>query len=461
MTSQVSETTALLSEHGAEAEQQAGAAEEDYATTDAESGSKLLNSNPETSKSAEAKLLARCSAPLMLTYLLQWSFNMTTVIVAGRLGTSELGAVSLATMTANITGLAVYEGLATSLDTLCAQAYGGHNKKMVGLHMQRMIYFLGLVTIPIGAIWICSPWILGALVPEKDLAVLAGSYLRIYLVGAPGYATFEAGKRFVQAQGLFTPSLVVLLVCAPLNILLNWLFVWVSAKSLGQVAFQRCTDSVQKLHWGLQGAAAGTSIINLLGPILLLFYVRFVIPSSLQCWPGLSRSALKNWGPMIRLAVPGILMVEAEWLAFDILTFSSAYLGKAYLAAQSVLFNVSVLMYHLPFPASIAASTRLGNLIGAGALSAARIAVRTYAVIFVGIGLFDLSFLVAMKGVIPKIFSEDEEVRHIVSTVMPLVAAFQLVDSTTALCNGLLRGLGRQYIGGWANFLVYYGVGLL
>jgi multidrug resistance protein, MATE family len=159
---------------------------------------------------------------------------------------------------------------------------------------------------------------------------------------------------------------------------------------------------------------------------------------------------------MIRLAIPGILMVEAEWLAFDILTFSSAYLGKAYLAAQSVLFNVSVLMYHLPFPASIAASTRLGNLIGSGSLGAARIAVSTYYVIFVGIGLFDLSFLVAMKQVIPKIFSDDNEVRNIVSTVMPLVATFQLVDSTTALCNGLLRGLGRQYIGGWANLLVYY-----
>lgn len=154
-------------------------------------------------------------------------------------------------------------------------------------------------------------------------------------------------------------------------------------------------------------------------------------------------------------------MVEAEWLAFDILTFSSAYLGKAHLAAQSVLFNVSVLMNHLPFPAGIAASTRLGNLIGFGALGAARIAVSTYYLIFVGIGLFNLSFLMATKDVIPKVFSDDQEVLNIVSTVIPLVATFQLFDSTTVLCNGLLRGLGRQYIGGWTNLLVYYGVSAL
>ena len=164
----------------------------------------------------------------MLTSVLQYSFNVTTAIVAGHLGSSELAAVALATMTINVTGLAIYEGSATSLDTLCSQAYGGHNKKMVGLHMQRMIYFLWLITIPIGAVWFCSPWILGAIVPEKNVAILAGSYLRIYLIGAPGFATFEAGKRFVQAQGIFTPSLLVLLVTAPLNILLNWIYVWVS-----------------------------------------------------------------------------------------------------------------------------------------------------------------------------------------------------------------------------------------
>ena len=196
--------------------------------TDAETCLKL-GAEAQTTRLLEAKSLAVSSLPLMLSYLLQYSFNLTAVVIGGRLGTAELGAVSLAGMLANVTGLAVYEGLATSLDTLCAQAYGGSNKKMVGLHLQRMIYFLWLVTVPVAAIWLCSHWILAALVPEKDVARLASSYLRFYLIGAPGYATFEAGKRFVQAQGYFSPSLYVLMFGAPLNILMNWLFVFVSA----------------------------------------------------------------------------------------------------------------------------------------------------------------------------------------------------------------------------------------
>jgi MATE family multidrug resistance protein len=148
-----------------------------------------------TTAGTEAKILLKSSIPLMLTYVLQYTFSLVTIFVVGHIGTDELGAVSLATMTANISGLAVYEGLATSLDTLCAQAYGSGKKTLVGLHLQRMVILMMLVTVPIGAMWLCSGWILAALVPEKDLAHLAGKYLSILLAGAPGYAIFEAGKR--------------------------------------------------------------------------------------------------------------------------------------------------------------------------------------------------------------------------------------------------------------------------
>ncbi|KAF2641921.1 MATE efflux family protein [Massarina eburnea CBS 473.64] len=395
----------------------------------------------ETTSAKEARLLFGYSLPLMFTYLLQYSFSLVTIFVVGHIGTDELGAVSLATMTAGITGFAIYEGLATSLDTLCAQAYGSGKKEQVGLHLQRMILFMLLVTIPIGAIWMCSGWILAALVPEKELAYMAGRYLRILIACTPGYAIFEAGKRFTQAQGLFSASLWVLLLATPINILLNYVFVFV-------------------LDWGLTGPAVAMVLSNTLLPIFLFGYVYFVVPSSLECWGGFTKTAFANWGPMVKLSVPGIVMVEAEWLAFDILTFSSSYLSTAHLAAQSVVMTVAVAIFHIPFSVSVAVSTRLGNLIGAGALTAARIATRTYVVIFLAIGLIDATFLASTRNILPNAFTEDPQVREIVSSVMPVLALFQLSDAGTALANAILRGLGRQTIGGCVNLGVYYGIAI-
>ena len=87
----------------------------------------------------EFKVVARYSSPLVVAFLLQYSLTLASVFSVGHLGKTELGAISLASMSANITGYAVYQGLATSLDTLCAQAYGSGQKKLVGLQMQRMV----------------------------------------------------------------------------------------------------------------------------------------------------------------------------------------------------------------------------------------------------------------------------------------------------------------------------------
>lgn len=89
------------------------------------------------------------------------------------------------------------------------------------------VCFLWCITIPIGVIWLSAEAILVKIVPESDVAVLAGQYLRVILIGAPGYACFESGKRYLQAQGLFSAGLYILLICAPLNAFMNWLFVWV------------------------------------------------------------------------------------------------------------------------------------------------------------------------------------------------------------------------------------------
>ena len=181
----------------------------------------------QTTWQRETKVLGRYSGPLVLTFLLQFSLTVASIFTVGHLGKVELGAVSLASMTANITGYSIYQGLATSLDTLCAQAFGSGKKKLVGLQTQRMVYFLWTITIPIAIIWLCADQILMRIVPEKEVATLAGLYLKVVLIGAPGYATFEAAKRYLQAQGLFYASLYVLLICAPLNAFMNWLFVWV------------------------------------------------------------------------------------------------------------------------------------------------------------------------------------------------------------------------------------------
>lgn len=193
-------------------------------------------------------------------------------------------------------------------------------------------------------------------------------------------------------------------------------------------------------------------------PLFLFLYVYFI--DGAECWSGFTTKALRNWGPMIRLALPGLVMVEAECLAFEVLTLASSYLGTTPLAAQSVLSTIASIMFQVPFPLSISGSTRVANLIGATLVGPAKISAKVtmgYAVI---VGMLNMLLLSSLRSYIPRLFTPEEEVIELVAQVLPLCAAFQLFDALAANCNGILRGIGRQEIGGYVQLFCYYAVAM-
>lgn len=209
---------------------------------------------------------------------------------------------------------------------------------------------------------------------------------------------------------------------------------------------------------GFIGAPLAVAITDNLLPLLLFLYVYLF--AGRECWNGFTRRAFTNWGPMIRLALPGFLMVEAEVLAFELLTLASSYFGTTALAAQSVLATISSIMFQIPFPLSIASSTRIANMIGATLTDAARTTAKVSMAGAVLLGLVNITLLSTLRHHIPLLFTSDPEVAALVAQVLPLCASFQLVDSLAANCNGILRGLGRQSIGGYCQLFCYYVVAL-
>lgn len=383
----------------------------------------------------EAKTIAVYSRSLILTFLLQYSISITSIFAVGHIGKLELGAVSLATMTGNITFWAPIQGLTTCLDTLCAQAFGSGHKTLVGLQVQRMACFLLIVLIPLAVVWWHAAAILKNLIPEPQSAELAGLYLRVLIIGMPSFVFFECGKRFVQSQGLFVANTYVLMIAAPMNIALNYTFVW-------------------HLGWGFIGAPIAVVITQWTMPTLLLLYIIFVDGS--QCWGGFSKRAFLNWGPMIRLALPGMLMVSAEYLAFEILTLASGQFGTSELAAQSILVTITSTTYQIPFPVSIAASTRVANLIGAKLPDAAKTCARVAVIGGCLVSVFNLVLVASLRYKIPILFTDDMEVINLVATAMPVCAVMQLFDGLCVVAHGLLRGVGRPEIGGYAGLITYY-----
>lgn len=389
---------------------------------------------------SEAKILASYSLPLMFTFLLEDIFPLVCSLTVGYLGKNELAAVSLASMTSNIT-LGFFEGIATSLDTLCPQAYGAGRYYSVGVHLQRCIAFSFVIYIPFAFFWLYSEPLLMLVVPEKELVHLTAQFLQVLIFGAPAYILFENLKRFLQAQGIFDAGIYVLLICAPLNILMSWTLVWNKYIGIGFI-----------------GSAVAVVINFWLMFTLLLMYTIFV--QGKKCWGGFSKKAFTHWRDLAHLAFSGVIMLEAEEISYECLTLFSAYFGTEYLAAQSAVSSVAALIYMVPFAIGISTSTRIANFIGAKRIDFAHISSKVGLSFSFIAGLTNCTILTLSRNFIAGIFSRDETVKGLISGILPVVGLIQNFDALNAVAGSCLRGQGMQSIGSIVNLVGYYCFGI-
>lgn len=402
-----------------------------------------------TTVSVELISLVKSSIPLVLTFLLQNSLSTVSVFSVGHLGAVELAAVSMGSMTANITGYATIQGIATALDTLCPQAFGAKRYELVGDYMQKCIALIFVIMIPVLFVWVFFGYdLICLLLPDKETAKLSADYLLYISPGIPAYILFECGKRFLQAQGVYHILTYVLLFAAPSNLIMNLVFV---------------------RAFGYLGAPIAVAINYWLMFLGLLVATAFFIdadgtPSNvhpLVCWDGLNvKRAFKDWGKLIQLAVPGLIMLEAEFLAFEILTLMASYLGTVELAAQSVGSTMASLTYQVPFAIGIASSTRIANFLGAGLPKPAKKTTQVALGFGLCISIFNFLALYVFQDQIGSLFTSDERVIAILKNIMWLVALMQISDAMNANSAGCLRGQGQTKIGGIVNLVSYYVIGI-
>jgi MATE family multidrug resistance protein len=231
------------------------------------------------------------------------------------------------------------------------------------------------------------------------------------------------------------PGTYVLLITSPLNVALNYLFVYTF-----------------NLH--LIGAPLATGLSYWLSFLLLVLYARFIAGSA--CWGGWSRLCYQNLSTFARLAILGVVHVGTEWWAFEIVALAAGRLGTIPLAAQSVIMTTDQVMNTIPFGIGVAASARVGNLLGARNAKGAARAANVAAWLSMVMGVLVLIVLMAVKDFYAKIFNDDVNVIRLTAEVMPYVALFQIADGLNGSCGGSLRGMGRQHIGAAVNIVSYY-----
>lgn len=204
----------------------------------------------------ESLTLVALAWPVIISYLLSFTLNIASVFSLGHIGTTELASIALATMLCNVTGFSVGMGMASALDTLCSQSYtGSTDRHALGKHVQRGIVVMFFLSIPIATLWLFTEQLLIIAGQDAAISKLAGVFTFWMIPGLFPYLVSDCLKRYLQAQGLMKPSMYITMICCPLNIFFQWLFVW------------------SPINIGVIGAPIATSLINFIIAGMTICYI--------------------------------------------------------------------------------------------------------------------------------------------------------------------------------------------
>ncbi|KAI3913660.1 hypothetical protein MKX01_035856 [Papaver californicum] len=390
----------------------------------------------------ELKKQLNLCGPLIFNNVVQFLLQLISFMILGHLGELSLSSFSMAFSFIQVTGLSVLAGMSMALETLCGQSYGAKQNHMLGIHMQRAILVLFLVSVPIAFIWANTGNILFAVGQDPDISAEAGMYARLLIPSLLGYGINQCQVRFLQTQNTVVPLMVISGATTLLHIPVCWALVY-------------------KTTLGSKGVVIAYSVSTWINTLLLALYIKF----SNACrttWTGFSMDAFHDIPNFLRLSIPSAIMSCFGVWAFQLMVLLSGFLPNPKLEASvlSICLNTTQIIFMVPMALGATISTRVSNELGAGRAQAALLAVRvTLFMVTLESFLAGIS-VILLRHVWGYAFSNEEEVVTYVAAMMPVLAVSNFFDGIQGILSGMVRGCGWQKIGAFVNLGAYYLVGV-
>jgi len=393
----------------------------------------------------EVRRLVRLAVPVAGTQLVGMLLGVVDTIMLGRYSTDAMAA-SVAANAFVFSTMMFMNGVLFGLDPLIAQAHGAGRGDRAALALQRGTVLAALLALPCAALWLLIGPFMTLVRQDAALIPLAEGYAIALIPGLPCFLVASVLRQYLQGREIVLPALVITLVANGVNALANYALIF------GHFGFE---------EMGIVGAGIASSVTRALSLLLLVAYVK-VFRLHDGAWQPWSRAAFDPRGlrRVFAIGLPVALQVSAEMWAFNASTFIAGALGATAVAAHGVALNLASLSFMLPLGVSQAATTRVGNLIGAGR---AREAQRSaWIALAMGAGVMTLSAVVFVVGRedLARIYTSDPVVVHYAATILPIAAAFQIFDGTQVVGSGVLRGMGRTLPAFVFNLVGYWCIGL-
>ena len=382
--------------------------------------------------------------------------SATDTIVAGRAGADQLAGLVIA----NSFTYPIYmflAGIIFSVIPIVAQLNGAKKNLEIGQKIREIFWltlFLGFLLI---VIFYFGSEVMAILPIDEKITSISISYLKAISIGMFFYIMFRFLSSYSEGLTLTLPVFFVAFGGALINIPLDIIFVfgYLGVPEMGGV-----------------GCGYATSIVSTLMFIAMFCIVLFSKPyKNNKLLSKLNGPSIKTSMEVLKLGIPIGFGIFVELSMYSGAAIILAPLGENIVSGHAVALNIASIVFMLPLAIGLAASTRVGNLLGENRFIDARYSsFVSVSLCFFG-ALFNMTLLVSLGDKLISLYTTDVLVFSIASHLIIFAAIFQIPDGIGMGSLGALRGYKDTFmtmvflvISYWlfaipfGYFLTYYGI---
>jgi putative MATE family efflux protein len=367
--------------------------------------------------------ILRMALPALGALAAEPLYLLVDTAIVGHLGTPQLAALALAaTVLSTLVSLCIFLTYGTTARV--SRLHGaGEDVAANALAAQALWLAVGVgVGVALAVVALAAP-LVALLGGEGDVARMAARYLRIAALGTPMALIALAGQGWLRGVGDLRTPLVIVVAANAVNIVLEVLFVY-------------------GFGWGLDGSAWGTVLAQLgMGAAFVAVLLRAPAADRRPEWTRIR--SLTSIGAQLLVRTAALLG------CFVLATAVCARIGEASLGAHQIGFQLFGFLALVLDAIAIAGQVIVGRALGGGDADAAYAAARRMIELSLGAGVLIGVVFLALRGVIPRVFTSDPAVIERAQAMWPLFCLMWPLAAVVFALDGILIGAGdARYLAG-------------
>ncbi len=399
-------------------------------------------------------IVIRLSLPTILAQISSIVMQYIDAAMVGQLGENASASIGLVSTTMWLFGgfaSACAAGFSVQTAQLIGARKTGEAKALLKQSLTAALVFGICIGTAAASISAKLPYWLGG---EPDVSKDAASYFFIYACFLPVMQLRVLCSGMLQSSGdMKTPSILNGCMCL-LDVFFNFLLIFPSR------SFEIFNTAIflPAAGMGVSGAALGTGLSELVTALLLLYFTALRSPILKLERAGSWLPAKDRLSTAAKIAVPVALEHSALCGAQIVSTRIIAPLGTVSIAANSLGVTAESFCYMPGYGIGTAASTMVGQALGAGRKDLAR----RFANICVGFGTAIMTVMaILMYFSAPFLFSvlsPVAEIQALGTYVLRIEAFAEPLYAVSIIAAGALRGAGDTLIPGILHLSSMWGV---